>query len=137
VDAELYQYAMNTRKNDFAVSMEMLQFEGSTLARKHNISVTEFRVSYGWLRRLMARRDLTIRSPTTIAHRLPEAYEEKLVTFQKSVLKLRKEHVYLLGQIGNADQTLVFLTCLNPQQLTVPANELCRLELRELDCPLL
>jgi hypothetical protein len=42
VEAELYQYVMNTRKNRFAVSMEMLQFEGCRIASKHNISVTEF-----------------------------------------------------------------------------------------------
>jgi hypothetical protein len=28
VEAELYQYVMNTRINGFAVSVEMLQFEG-------------------------------------------------------------------------------------------------------------
>jgi hypothetical protein len=33
---------------------------------------------------------------------LVEAYEEKLVSFQKYILKLRKQHEYLLGQTGNA-----------------------------------
>jgi hypothetical protein len=86
---------MNTRKNAFAVSMEILQFEGCRLARKHNISVSGFKVSYGWVRRFMARHDFTIRSRTTIAQRLPEAYEEKIVNFKKYVLKLRKQHKYL------------------------------------------
>jgi hypothetical protein len=75
------------RKNGFAVSMEMLQFECSRLARKLYISVSEFKVSYGWARYFMARHDLTIRRRTTIAQRLLEAYEEKLVRFQKYVLK--------------------------------------------------
>jgi hypothetical protein len=55
----------------------------------------------------MARHDLAIRHRTTIAQRLPEAYKEKLVSFQKYVQKLRKQHEYLLRQIGNADQTPV------------------------------
>jgi hypothetical protein len=57
---------MNMQKNGFAVLMEMLQFEGCRLARKHNISISEFKVTYGWVRRFMARHDLTIRCRTTI-----------------------------------------------------------------------
>lgn len=34
--------------------------------------------------------------------------EGKLVTFYKCVLKLWRQHEYLLGQVGNAVQTLVF-----------------------------
>jgi hypothetical protein len=56
----------------------------------------------------MARHDLTIRRRMMIAQRLPEAYEEKLVSFQKYVLKLRNQHEYLFGHIGNADQIVVF-----------------------------
>jgi hypothetical protein len=37
VEAELYQYVTNTRKNGFAVSLEMLQFKGYRLARKQCI----------------------------------------------------------------------------------------------------
>jgi hypothetical protein len=71
-------------------------------------------------------RHITIRHQTTIAQRLPEANEEKL-SFQKYVLKLRKQHEYLLGQIGNADQTTLFFD--KPEQVTLLANEQCRLEL--------
>jgi hypothetical protein len=65
--AKLYQYVMNTRKNRSAVSMEMLQFEGCRLARKHNISISEFKVSYAWVTCFTARHDLTIRRRTMIA----------------------------------------------------------------------
>jgi hypothetical protein len=47
-----------------------------------------------------------------IAQKLPDACEGKLVSFQKYALKVRQQHGYLLGQIGNADQTLVFLDML-------------------------
>jgi hypothetical protein len=49
----------------------------------------------------------------TIAQRQPGVHEEKLVSFQK----LTKQHEYLLGQIGNADQTLVFFDM--PKSTTV------------------
>jgi hypothetical protein len=42
-----------------------------------------------------------------IAQTLQEAYKEKLVSFQKYVLKLRKQR-YLLGQTWNSDQTPLF-----------------------------
>jgi hypothetical protein len=44
MEADLHQFIMNTWKNGFAVSMEMLQFKGSRLARNHNISDGEFEV---------------------------------------------------------------------------------------------
>jgi hypothetical protein len=93
VESELYHCVLNTRKNGFA------------------------KVIYGWVGRSVARRDLTIRRRTTIAQRLPEAYKEKLISFQKYALKLRKQHEYLLGQIGNADQTPVFFDV--PESTTV------------------
>jgi hypothetical protein len=52
-----------------------------------------------------------------IVQSLPEAYKEKLVSFQKYVLKLRKQHEYLLGQIGSSDQTMIFFDM--PETTTV------------------
>jgi hypothetical protein len=43
----------------------------------------------------------------TIAQKLPEEYEEKLINLQKYVISFRKKHFYLLSQIGNADQSPV------------------------------
>lgn len=42
---------------------------------------------------------------TTIAQKLPQDYEEKLIKFQHYVLAKRKEHDFDLKYIGNADQT--------------------------------
>lgn len=94
-EAELYRYIMNTQKSRFARLIEKLQFKGCRLARTNNVSVTMFKVSYGWVRHFTARHDPTIRCLTMIAQRLPKAYEEKLVSFQKHVLKMRKKHEYI------------------------------------------
>jgi hypothetical protein len=75
-------------QNEFAVSLQMLQFEGCRLARKHNVSISEFKVSYGWVRYFMARHKFVIRCQMMIEQRLPEACEEKVVGFHKFVLKL-------------------------------------------------
>lgn len=50
----------------------------------------------------------------------PAEYEEQLVAFQRYVIKLRQEHNYLLGQIGNADQTPVYFDM--PSRTTVTAK---------------
>jgi hypothetical protein len=43
-----------------------------------------------------------------ITQSLLDAHEEKLLSFQEYVTKLRKKHEYLLEQTENADQTLMF-----------------------------
>ena len=86
----------------------MLQFEALRIADSMNMCRLDFKASYGWTRRFMTRHELVIRRRTTMAQRLPEAYEEKLLSFQKHVLMLRKKHKYNFAVIGNADETPVF-----------------------------
>lgn len=117
VENELYEYVINIRKSGYAVTTEMLQVEANKIARKMGISFQEFRASYGWLRRFMNRRELSIRRRTTICQKLPEQYEDKLIAFQKHVINLRKQNRYLLSQIGNADQTPVWFDM--PENTTV------------------
>ncbi|KAE8737973.1 hypothetical protein FOCC_FOCC016556, partial [Frankliniella occidentalis] len=65
----------------------------------------------------MKRNNLSVRRRTTIAQRLPQDYEEKLLKFQRQVLRrsnayviaLRRRNNPLPGQIGNADQTPLYL----------------------------
>jgi hypothetical protein len=44
----------------------------------------------------------------TIVQKVSETYKERLINFQKCLVKLRKQHEYLLGQTGIADQAHVF-----------------------------
>jgi hypothetical protein len=48
VQAKLFHSIVNMQKNCFAVSIEMLQFEGCRLADKHIISVSSKSVKDGW-----------------------------------------------------------------------------------------
>jgi hypothetical protein len=61
VDTELYQDVTDMWKNGFAASVELLLFKGFRLAREYTISISELKVSYGWVRCFMARPGLTIR----------------------------------------------------------------------------
>jgi hypothetical protein len=61
------------------VSVEMIQFEGLNITDRMKIPRNEFKGSYGWARRSMARHDLAIRRQTSIAQPLPDTYQEKLL----------------------------------------------------------
>ena len=55
----------------------------------------------------MKRSGFSIPQRTTIAQRLPQDYEEKLVKFQRYVIAQSKKHDFELKYIGNGDQTPV------------------------------
>jgi hypothetical protein len=62
---------------------------------------------------------LALRRRTTLAQRLPGEYSQKLLEFQRHVIKLRKQHLYMLDHIGNVDQTTVYFD----MPLNVTVNE--------------
>lgn len=47
----------------------------------------------------------SLRRRTSVCQKLPAAYEEKVQAFYGHFLKLRDSRQFLIGQIGNADQT--------------------------------
>jgi hypothetical protein len=53
----------------------------------------------------------------TTSQKVPEEYEEKLISFQLSVIPLRKTHSHRLSQTGNADQTLIWFDM--PESITM------------------
>ncbi|KAM7295706.1 pogo transposable element with KRAB domain [Ixodes scapularis] len=57
----------------------------------------------------MHRAGFSLRRRTSICQKLPAQYEEKLLAFQRHVIAQRKKRNYLIGQIGNADETPIFL----------------------------
>ncbi|KAE8743779.1 hypothetical protein FOCC_FOCC009610 [Frankliniella occidentalis] len=62
-----------------------------------------------WDDRMMKRKGLSVGRRTTIAPKLPQDYKEKLTRFQRFVITLTKRSNHLPGQIGNADQTTLYL----------------------------
>ena len=106
IERILYNYIIERRELGYGVSTEMCQLKALQIAKEH--STPAFKASRGWIRNFYQRNGLSIRRRTTISQRLPSAYEEKLVSFQRHIIRLRKKNSYLLSQIGNADQTPVY-----------------------------
>ncbi|KAJ8867768.1 hypothetical protein PR048_031571 [Dryococelus australis] len=117
VEEKLFVFVMNLRKDGYSVSTEMFQLEACKIAHKLNIKLVKFKESYGWVRRFMKRKQLSIRQRTTLAQKILEEYDKKLLGFQWYVIALRKNKDYLLSQIGNADQTPVWFDM--PESMTV------------------
>jgi hypothetical protein len=56
----------------------------------------------------MRRKGLALRRRTTLAKKLSTDYVEKLIAYQRRSINLRRKYDYLLGQMGNVDETPVF-----------------------------
>ena len=73
-----------------------------------------FIASAGWCTRFMNRNGLCLRQRTKISQKLPKDLEEKIDSFQKFIIKQRKETTFELNQIGNMDET--------PMTFDLPSN---------------
>ena len=61
-----------------------------------------FKASLSWCYRFLKRENLSIHRRTTVAQKLPEDYEEKLLEFQRFLIRMRTKHNFELALIGNA-----------------------------------
>lgn len=104
LEQELFNYIVDKRKQGYCVSTTQVRLKALDLA-KSMAGTSDFKASVKWTYGFFRRHLLSIRRRTHIAQKLPEDYEEKLVEFQKFVIKMRKQNDYELSQIGNAGQT--------------------------------
>ena len=103
LEKEVAEWITEKRKAGTGVSTNIIRLKAKSVAQK--LGLEQFRASKCWCYRFMDRFGFSIRRRTTIAQKLPQDYEEKLIKFQRYVLAKRKEHDFDLKYIGNADQT--------------------------------
>uniref|UniRef100_K7FJ66 HTH CENPB-type domain-containing protein n=1 Tax=Pelodiscus sinensis TaxID=13735 RepID=K7FJ66_PELSI len=92
--AKLVEWIAERRQQGGGVSI----VETLTIA-KMCANTAGFKASYGWDDQFMNRHGLSVR------RKLPMDSDTKLLQFQKFIIKLHKQHYYVLSLIGNADQT--------------------------------
>ncbi|KAJ8362613.1 hypothetical protein AAFF_G00365470 [Aldrovandia affinis] len=117
IDKRVCEYVTEKRNDGMPITRAVIQLKALEIAKDLNIPPTEFKASFGWCRRMMRRNGLSLRRRTSLAQRLPSDFREKLLSYQRYVIKLRKKHSYPLDQMGNADQTPVFFDM--PTSVTV------------------
>jgi len=61
-----------------------------------------------WFYRFLRRHKLSLRRRTKIGQKLPENLNEKLVAFQRFIIRHHQAQDYDLAQIGNMDETPIF-----------------------------
>ena len=103
LEKEVAEWITEKRKAGTGVSTNIIRLKAKSVAQK--LGLEQFKASKCWCYRFMDRFGFSIRRQTTIAQKLPQDYEEKLIKFQHYVLAKRKEHDFDLKYIGNADQT--------------------------------
>jgi hypothetical protein len=107
IEEKLREYLSEKRQFGYAVSTEMCQLKALALAKEQGID--GFKASHGWIMRFFTRNEFCKRRKTSVSQRLPDAYEEKISCFQKYIINLLWwQHSYIVSQIGNGDQTLVY-----------------------------
>ena len=102
LEKEVAEWITEKRKAGTAMSTNIC-LKAKSVAQK--LGLEQFKMSKCWCYRFMDRFGFSIRRRTTIAQKLPQDYEEKLIKFQRYMLAKRKEHDFDLKCIGNADQT--------------------------------
>ena len=117
LDNQIAQYIDEMRSQGYPVTREVICMKAVEIAKNLKIPEGSFKASIGWCRRMMKRFDLSLRRRTTLAQKLPRDFEEKLLSFQRHIISLRKKYNYALHVICNADQTPVYFDM--PTNVTV------------------
>jgi len=108
MEEALASWISECRQNGYVVTRTAIRLRAMKMSKQADYageSSSPFHASAGWCDRFMNRQGLALRQRTKIAQKLPSDLEVKLDSFWKYAIKLRKEHDYELGQIGNMDET--------------------------------
>jgi hypothetical protein len=105
VEETLFWYVTGIRRLGYSISTEVIQIEAIKIARSRNIPVQEFKGSYSWSHCFILRHGHLIMRRTTISQKLPEEYANKIMSFHRYMIAVRKMNSILLSHIGNVNQT--------------------------------
>lgn len=108
LECKVADFVRELRARSLPVTSECIRVKAVELARASGLSREQFKGSPSWVRRFMKRKGFVLRRRTSICQKLPEEFDHKLVEFQRFVIDLRQERGYVMGEIGNADETPVW-----------------------------
>lgn len=102
VEDAVFEWIAEQRSKLVPVSKNMIRMKAIEVAKE--LDETDFRGGLSWCDRFMKRKALSLRRRTRISQKMPMDYEEKMITFQRFIIKMRRQNSYALGQIGNMDE---------------------------------
>ena len=104
LEKSLMEYISQRRAGGCAISTVELRLHAIRITREID-EHTKFKASPKWCFNFMKRNGISISRRTSIAQRLPDTFEDKLLEYQRYILSLRKRQGYPDALIANADQT--------------------------------
>ncbi|CAG8751711.1 644_t:CDS:1, partial [Acaulospora morrowiae] len=116
-EKQLFVWFLQMREAALAVTynslkIEMLKIIAETVANTDDptkkLNAINFKASSTWLKRFLHRNGLTLRHKTKISQQLPKDLEEKLLNFQRYIIRLRQDKNFPLSHIANMDETPVW-----------------------------
>ncbi|KFD47118.1 hypothetical protein M513_12028 [Trichuris suis] len=108
----LAEWVRQQRQNSRIIRRTDVRDQAMKWARFNQHVSSGFTATTGWRSRFMKSKDLVMRQRTKVAQKMPVDLGDKLRDFRRYVRTLRREHNFLLGSIGNMDETPVFFDML-------------------------
>lgn len=107
LETDLLGWITKKRNNGLAILPSLVRLKALETAKdeKYRIPAGHLKAGNHWCQRFIKQNGLSLRQKTTLAQRLPDDYEEKMVRFHRFVINLRKEYNYPLHVIANMDET--------------------------------
>ena len=107
LQTDLLGWITEKRNNGLAIVPSLVRLKALKMAKdeKYGIPARHLKAGNQWCQCFMKRNDLLLRQRTTVAQRLPDDYEEKIVRFHHFVINLRKDYNYPLHVIANMEET--------------------------------
>jgi len=123
IEEELLSYVLQERNLHNSVSVDDLCVKALELVAT---SHPTFKASRGWASRFMARHDLTLRSKTSMAQRLPCDLEDKIASFNDFVKRQRESDEFEDELIVNMDETPVYFDLVPNRTIDVKGRKSIR-----------
>lgn len=120
IDREIFTWFTEKRSQGVRVTGKALLVE----AQRRFLAggITSFKASRGWLQKWKARHSVSTREKTTVAQKMPAQIEEKIISFHRFVILMRKLRNYPISDIGNMDETSVYFDMPAIQHYTTKAK---------------
>ncbi|XP_034618018.1 pogo transposable element with KRAB domain [Trachemys scripta elegans] len=117
LEKDLNNWVVECRQNGHIVTRTGIRLRALQMSKDDkykSVKPSMFVASAGWCTRFMNRHGLCLCQRTKIAQKLPRDLEEKIESFQRFIIKYRKEYAFELSQIGNMGET--------PMTFDLPSN---------------
>ena len=114
LEREMKQWIEDHRQNGM-ITRNATRLKALSIAKAQKIN--NFKASPHWCTRFMKRNDLVMRTKTKMAQKLPADLDEKVTSFLRYVINLRKKVNYEMAHIGNMDETPVWFDMPAPRTI--------------------